>query len=75
MPKGQKPGASPNIFDVGRLAMGCSRGQNQSLAQRFLNNRLKITQNVVIEIGAGVHIPTVRNESEYIAKEFKWISN
>jgi len=55
--------------------MGCSRGQNQSLAQRFLNNRLKITQNVVIEIGAGVHIPTVRNESEYIAKEFKWISN
>jgi len=63
--------ARPNILMFGDWQWDSSRSQKQSIRlQRFLNNTIKNNYKiVVIEIGAGVHIPTVRNESEYIAKE------
>ena len=62
--------ARPNILMFGDWGWNGSRSEEQNqkynkFIENISNNGYKL---VVIEIGAGTHIPTIRDESEYIAK-------
>ena len=63
--------ARPNILMFGDWGWKGSRSEEQN--RRYHDFMSDVYDNnyklVVIEIGAGTHIPTIRHESEYIAKE------
>jgi len=63
--------ARPNILMFADWGWNGSRSEEQNKKyNKFIEN---ISKNgyklVIIEIGAGTHIPTIRDESEYIAKD------
>ena len=63
--------ARPNILMFGDWGWDSSRSYKQSIKlEQFKDNIKKYNyKTAIIEIGAGVHIPTVREEGEYTTEE------